>query len=73
MSAGVHFAEMIAVADAEAHRIVCSQDALVKARLRLLPAASELRRADVFRAIVRLIECVRADRTIIERLKRIRG
>lgn len=66
--APVHFDDMIAACESEATRIAVCQDFLVDTAIRKEPAPGELRRKEVFEAIVRLIEIVRVDEIILARI-----
>lgn len=63
--------EMWEAADSEAARIEQSENAwaIVRDPQRPAPLPGQLRRAQVFRAMVRMIERIDADQTIKDRLK----
>lgn len=69
MSAGATtFDRMSAAAAAEAGRIEIVQDALVLDGLRTAPDPQQLALRDDFDGIVRMIELIKNDRLIVERL-----
>jgi hypothetical protein len=55
----IYLGEMATAAFDEAHRIITSQDAMVKAGLRAAPYEPALRQADVFVAIAKLLDEIR--------------
>lgn len=65
----VTLAEMRDVAAAEARRIEVTQEALVAAELRKAADGGELRRRDVFDAIVRLIDACKSNEKIVAELR----
>jgi hypothetical protein len=69
MSAGVTMPEMISLCLDEAFRIETTQANLVGAGLRAAPDAGQLRRMRVFEAIIHVIDMVRADQVILNRLR----
>lgn len=66
--APVHFDEMLATLQNEAERIEIMQRQLVEAALRKVADPGELRRAEVLAAAVTLVEIVRADKVITDRV-----
>src|SRR4051812_10998924 len=66
---GVTFTEMLAVCLAEANRIDTVQTDLVDTGLRTAPDPGQVRRREVFVGIVHMIDLVRADKIILDRLK----
>jgi hypothetical protein len=69
-AAGVTFSEMIDVCSGEASRIETVQLDLVEAGLRAAPSGEQLRRKQVFEAIIHMIDLVRGDQVILDRLKK---
>lgn len=62
--------EMVALATYEARRIELVQENLVEAGLRAAASPDELRRMRVYEAIVHMIEVLRGDRVIMDRIAR---
>jgi hypothetical protein len=67
---GVRFSEMIDVLSAEASRIETVQRDLVESELRKAPDPGQLRRKQVLEAIIHMIDFVRGDQVIVDRLKK---
>jgi hypothetical protein len=73
MTAGVPLADMAALCRAEADRLDVVQDAMVEAGVNRARNAEAERRIRVFLALARLVDTVRGDKLILERLRQIRG
>lgn len=70
MSTGVHFSEMEALCCSEASRIEVTQSALAGTEDRGKWHPEQLRKMEVFEAIVHLIDLVRADDVVLNRLRK---
>jgi hypothetical protein len=70
MSEGITFSEMVAVCASEATRIEDTQARLVATGDRGAADPDQLRRMRVFEAIIHMIDLVRGDDVILNRLRR---
>ncbi len=71
MSAGVTIPEMIGFLMREANSIEIRQNNLVEAGLRLAPHPDMVRDKEICEAIIHLIDLVRADQVILNRLRQL--